>query len=351
MMKEIREAILSWFGENKRELPWRSTHDPYFIWLSEVILQQTRIEQGLPYYHRFVNRFPKVEDLANADEAEVLKLWQGLGYYNRARNLHFTAKTIVNEYDGRFPSDFHELKKLKGIGDYTASAIASMAFDQPHAVVDGNVNRVLARVFGIKEATNSTEGQKRFKQTAQELLDDQNPGTFNEAMMDFGATQCLPVNPHCGLCPLQSWCYAYHHNAIEQLPHKAPKAKKRTRYLHYLVVPSEKGIWLRKRGDRDIWRNLYDFPLIETKDNIFLDSHMLSKELAIEETPEWLGEYRHTLTHQNIVGRFYKLKHLNNDKKSLGYIFTDWDSLHKYALPRLIEKFFQEKFPDVLKNQ
>lgn len=350
MMKDIREAILRWFRENKRDLPWRSTHDPYLIWLSEVILQQTRIEQGLPYYHRFVERFPTIQDLASAEESEVLKLWQGLGYYNRARNLHYTAKTIVNHYNSEFPKDFNELKKLKGIGDYTASAVASMAFDLPHAVVDGNVNRVLARIFGIKKATNSTAGQKIFKKTAQDLLDDDNPGTFNEAIMDFGAIQCMAANPHCLICPLQSYCYAFQENVIQQLPYKAPKSQKRTRYFHYLVLPLNEGIWLKKRTEKDIWENLYDFPLIETKEDVYIGKAMLQEHLSTNLTPEWMGEYRHTLTHQNIIGRFYKLKRLNNTKKSANYTFASWKELYLYPFPRLIEKFFQKNFPNSIKN-
>jgi A/G-specific adenine glycosylase len=233
--KEISVKLLDWYKKNGRELPWRKTHDPYIIWLSEIILQQTRIEQGLPYFEKFVSKYPKVKDLANASEDEVLRLWQGLGYYSRARNLHFTAKTIVQDYQAQFPNSFNEIKALKGVGDYTASLIASVCFGVPEAVVDGNVYRVLARLFGIETPINTTKAKKEFKELANQIIDKESPGDFNQAIMDFGAMVCRPANPDCIHCIFKTVCKANQNKLQTVLPKKLPKQKSKNRNFHYFV--------------------------------------------------------------------------------------------------------------------
>src|SRR6056300_1490745 len=233
--------LILWYLQNKRDLPWRKTKNPYHVWLSEIILQQTRVAQGLDYYLKFIDAFPTVNHLANADESTVLKLWQGLGYYSRARNLHFSAKYIVKELTGEFPKTYKEIVKLKGVGDYTASAIASMCFNEPTAVVDGNVYRVLSRYFGIDTPINSSKGVKEFKAMAQELIDRNNPAIFNQAIMEFGATQCKPKNPDCGNCPFQNSCVAFGYNHIDALPVKNKSARAKKKYFNFLVFVSEDG--------------------------------------------------------------------------------------------------------------
>ncbi len=343
MEEKIQISLKKWFSRNKRKLPWRDTHDPYLIWLSEIILQQTRMAQGLPYFQRFLERFPDIFQLANAGEDEVLNLWQGLGYYNRARNLHHTAKVIAFEYNGKFPETYEELKKLKGIGDYTASAISSMAFNEPQAVVDGNVYRVLSRVFGIREPVNSTKGKKVFKEKAEALLDRLNPGAFNEALMDFGAIQCQSAEPKCAICPLQENCYAFQNNLVNNLPVKAKKLKRRTRYFYYLVMSDENGIVLRQRGDNDIWRKLYDFPLYEAQNGSEGDLKGLADKFGVPQSGLYhLGQYKHVLTHQDIIANFYHLKAINIDKNKENIIFVKWEKLENYALPRLIQNFYND---------
>ena len=259
------KLLVSWYLDNRRPLPWRSTTDPYRIWLSEIILQQTRVDQGKPYYLSFVKSFPKVEDLASASEEEVLKLWQGLGYYSRARNLHASAKYVSNVLRGIFPSNYKDLLALKGVGDYTASAIASICYGEPVAVVDGNVYRVLSRIYGIDTPINSTEGVRQFKQLAQELLDKKDPATFNQGIMEFGATHCKPQNPLCDSCHFAAKCIAYNQNRIAELPVKLKKQKVKSRHFNYLVFISDKGeTILEQRKGKGIWEGLYECPLVET---------------------------------------------------------------------------------------
>ena len=263
--KQFAKLLLNWNNtQNDRHMPWKGEKNPYFIWLSEIILQQTRVEQGLPYFLNFKQKYPTVKHLADAPEDEVMKLWQGLGYYSRARNLHETAKNIQANYNGSFPSAFDGLKKLKGVGDYTAAAIASFAFGEKKAVVDGNVIRVLARVFGIDLAADTTEGKKKFAVLAQQLIDEKAPGPYNQAIMDFGAVVCSPQNPLCDACPFQKFCIAYQQNQIEELPLKKKKTKIQERYFNYLVIKNKKEIFIRKRTDSDIWKNLYELPMFET---------------------------------------------------------------------------------------
>lgn len=302
--------VIEWYHFHRRDLPWRGIKDPYKIWLSEIILQQTKVVQGLPYYEKFVKRFPTVFDLARASEQEVLRLWQGLGYYSRARNLHACAQMVVNEYQGQFPDTYKELLKLKGVGKYTAAAIASFAFNRPDAVLDGNVYRVLSRVFGIEEDIASTRGARVFGEQANRLISQEKPADYNQGIMEFGAIQCTPVNPSCGLCPLSEGCYAYNYNAQARLPVKVKKVKVRTRHFAYWVLTDGEHYYMKERGEKDVWQGLYDFYLMERPDRP--DTEELVPELArLAEEPILLSdesaEYKHILTHQRIFAKFYQV--------------------------------------------
>lgn len=259
------KQLLVWYYQQKRDLPWRKTKDPYRIWLSEIMLQQTRVVQGSPYYEKFITHFPTIFDLAKADEENVLKLWQGLGYYSRAKNLHQTAKTIAFDYKGNFPDDYNGLLKLKGVGDYTASAIASICFGEPCAVVDGNVYRVLGRYFAVDTPINSSQGISLFKKLANQLIDKEQPATYNQAIMDFGALQCKPKNPDCERCIFADSCLAFAQKKVAELPVKINKTKIRKRFFNYLVVfDKQQKTLLNKRLEKDIWQGLFEFPLVET---------------------------------------------------------------------------------------
>ena len=279
------ETLLQWYAENRRLFLWRETKDPYKVWLSEIILQQTRTAQGTPYYERFIEAFPTVKDLAMATEDRVLKLWQGLGYYSRARNLHQTAQYIYRERKGVFPDTFQDLIALRGVGDYTASAIASICYDLPEAVVDGNVYRFLSRYFGIAIPINTKQSHREFKKKATLLMDSTQPGTFNQALMEFGALQCTPKNPSCGQCPFASSCLAFNQNKTALLPVKNTKIKVTERYFNYLVIQDQKGvIQLEKRKEKGIWQNLFQFPLVETSKTI------KNKTEFVEQLQEELGD-------------------------------------------------------------
>ena len=336
------KVLRMWYLVNRRELPWRDTRDPYFIWLSEIILQQTRISQGLDYYEKFTSRFHDVFTLARADEEEVLKLWQGLGYYSRARNLHFTAKQLVGECDGSFPRSYHELRKLKGVGDYTASAIASIAFDLPHATVDGNVYRVLSRYFGIDTPINESKGIKEFKELAQALLDTEDPGTHNQALMEFGATLCTPKKPGCDQCPLKDSCQALSQGKVGDLPVKLKKTKIKKRHFNFVVLDQgRKNTKLLKRKDRDIWMHLYQFPMIETSgivedfgaiEHWVREDFQLKKNYSIQKFNE--RPVAHKLTHQHIYCDFWILR---TDESLSGTV--EWEELEHRALPVVLQNF------------
>lgn len=335
------KQLIYWYLQNKRNLPWRSTFNPYTIWLSEIILQQTRVDQGMSYYLKFIKKFPTVYDLAAASEEQVLKLWQGLGYYSRARNLHFSAKYIVNELNGEFPTTYNELLKLKGVGDYTASAIASICFNEPTAVVDGNVYRVLARYFGMDTAINSSAGIKEFKQLAQQLIDEENPGTHNQAIMEFGALMCKPNNPDCTICPLNNSCYALSKSSVKDLPVKEKKAKIKTRHFNYIVVQSSDHKTKIVKRETGIWQNLYEFPLVETSnfmDEKQLIEHEIFKELFtnMETTVELFDKevLVHKLTHQHIYAKFWVVTTTSSANFELS-----WDAVKKYPVPALIDNF------------
>jgi len=307
-------ALITWYTQHKRPLPWRETNNPYAIWLSEVILQQTRVNQGLPYYQTFVSKYPTITDLANASEDEVLRDWQGLGYYSRARNMHHTAKFIAAERNGNFPTTYQELVKLKGIGPYTAAAIASFAFKEPVAVLDGNVFRVLARVYGLADDIASPAGKKAFQVLADSLISRTEPDIYNQAIMEFGAIQCTPNMPDCLFCPLQQTCFAFLNGLVAALPHKSKAKASRERYFHYLVLQWEDQYYLRKRTQTDIWQGLYDFYLQET-DTPDLPNDILMQELQLltsAETKPVVKEvskiYKHVLTHQKVYAKFYLIQ-------------------------------------------
>lgn len=350
-MKHFSDILIRWYAIHKRDLPWRNTRDPYLIWLSEIILQQTRVDQGMAYYLKFASEFPTVRHLAEADSDKVMKLWQGLGYYSRARNLHAAAKTISTGYQGRFPSAYSDILSLKGVGDYTAAAIASFAFGKPHAVVDGNVYRVLARVFGIETPIDSTAGKKEFSLLANELLDKNDPGTYNQAVMEFGAVQCKPVSPDCPSCPLKNHCYAFAEKKVAELPLKAKKTKVRDRYFNYIVLAHKNKTIINKRTAKDIWNNLHDFPLIETaadmEEAAFLNStgwkDIIGKnKYTVRSVSSY---YRHILSHQRIYARFWEIETAAPLERMIlpGAVVIRQEEIHSYAVPRLIELYLEKK--------
>ncbi|WP_421806536.1 A/G-specific adenine glycosylase [Flagellimonas sp.] len=335
--------ILNWYREHQRDLPWRQTRDPYRVWLSEIILQQTRVAQGMPYYLSFVETFPTVYDLAEAPEEQVLKLWQGLGYYSRARNLHTTAKMVVTEFDGQFPHTYEELKTLKGVGDYTASAIASFCFDVPEPVVDGNVYRVLSRYFGVDIPINSTEGITYFKELAREVMDAENIRDYNQGIMEFGAIQCAPKKPYCQLCPLQESCVALKENKVDILPIKLNKTKVRNRYFNYLVWLDGNGnTVLEQRKGKGIWQNLYQFPLLETDGP--LEDAEIEEKMKVNHTTveiETLSLYNnepivHKLSHQHLHTQFWILKTSHILEEGI-----PWKKIHDFPVPVLIADFIK----------
>lgn len=345
---KFSNTLIFWYLKNNRALPWRKIKDPYFIWLSEIMLQQTKIAQGLSYYLKFTVVFPTVFDLAKADESTVLKMWQGLGYYSRARNLHFTAKQIANELNGKFPETYKELIKLKGIGDYTASAISSICFNEPTAVVDGNVYRVLSRYFGIKTPINASSGIKEFKALAQTLIDKTQPGTFNQAIMDFGALHCKPQNPLCETCVFADSCVALEKKLTKELPVKEREIKVRKRYFNFLVIKtSDNKTILSERKGKGIWQGLYQFPLIETEKTINKNKLILSEEysnLFPSETSISLfnkKEIVHKLSHQHLYTQFWIVK-----TKKISKATIEWNEIEKYPVPILIANYldaFQDK--------
>lgn len=340
----ITKIITNWYSINKRCLPWRQTKTPYFIWLSEIILQQTKVSQGLPYYEAFVANYPNIFELAKAKESDVLKLWQGLGYYSRARNLLATAKYIVSELNGIFPNNFKDLIKLKGVGDYTASAIASICFGETTAVVDGNVYRVLSRFYGINTPINSSKGIKEFKELSQQLIDKKHPSDYNQAIMEFGAVQCKPKNPNCNICPLLQNCFAFHKNRIEELPVTLKKTKVKQKYFNFLVFITEDNTTiLEKRLGKGIWQNLYQFPLIETKKSIAFDAFekLLENHDLVTGAPFNLSLYNkdeiiHKLSHQHLYSKFWIVNVENLKVKGIPFI-----SIHDYPVPVLISNFIK----------
>ena len=336
--------LVSWYQDCKRDLPWRNTVNPYHIWLSEIILQQTRVLQGMPYYLAFLKAFPTIEDLASASENKVLKMWQGLGYYSRARNLHYTAKDIVNNFGGEFPKDHKKILEFKGIGSYTAAAITSFAFDMPYAVVDGNVIRVLSRVFGVSIPFDTSAGKKEFQYLAQELLIEKEVAIYNQAIMEFGALQCKPKSPDCSSCPMQDFCVAYATDSVAELPVKSKKIKVKDRFLYYLFIEQEDDIFLGKRKS-GIWTGLYEFP--------FLEFLIKMNEKQVMQSDEWLrifsnstcevksvsSEFIHILSHQKIHAQFWHIKASSVVLNE--YELISKNSLFNFPVSRLTEKYFE----------
>lgn len=348
-MSGISQIINNWYEQNKRDLPWRDSGDPYIIWISEIILQQTRVNQGINYFYRFIERFPDIYSLASATTDEVLKMWQGLGYYSRARNLHFTAQQIVKEYDGKIPDNYNNLIKLKGIGEYTAAAIASIAFNKPEPVLDGNVFRVLSRLYGISESTQKSGGKKIFMQKAHELIVSENPGLFNQAIMEFGALQCIPKNPDCLSCDLQLYCYALKNDLVNDLPVKKQKIKQQNRFLHFLYIKYNNNTYIEQRKENDIWKLLYQFPVIETKKSCSFDQLVKSNQwhhffnntkILIKSISD---EKIHLLTHQRLYAKFYMIEiEQPNHFLTENYLEISIKKFRKLSVPRLIEKYLTE---------
>ncbi len=348
---EFSKKLITWYLQNKRTMPWRETKDPYYIWLSEIILQQTRVAQGLPYYLSFTKAFPTVFDLAKATEDEVLKLWQGLGYYSRARNLHETAKYVANELNGVFPDNYKDLLKLKGVGDYTASAIASICYKEAVPVVDGNVYRVLSRYFGIDTPINSTKGIREFKELAVELMDHDEPANYNQAIMEFGALQCKPKNPSCIICPINDSCEGLKKGKQDVLPVKLKKLKVKKRYFNYLVFSvNDQQTVIQQRNGKGIWKGLYEFPLIEGEhyDLQSIISDPTFKEF-INDTDYELISYQkeaivHKLSHQHLYTRFYVINMDSLPKIIDSHKVVSFEEIHKYPVPILLGNFVESFF-------
>lgn len=345
-LMDFKSFLIAWYNKNKRDLPWRNTTDPYLIWIAEIILQQTRVAQGLGYYLRFTSEFPTVFDLANANEDKVLKVWQGLGYYTRARNLQKAAKRIVKQYKGKLPGSYDELITIEGIGPYSAGAIASFAFKQVVPAIDGNVYRVMARIFGVFSSPHTSKGKKEFFNLVLELMDRRHPDVFNQALLDFGALQCTPLAPKCDDCPFREYCYAYRNNVIDSLPLKPKRNVPRDRYFNYIMMVYGYDTFISKRKGNDIWVSLYEFPLIET--------NTLINEGEVAMLTEWRTIFRgvnvkvkhvsppvkHVLSHQTIYARFFIVE-LNEVPRFVkkNFIQTPKSELDAYSIPTLIDSY------------
>ena len=342
----LSSILIDWYNINKRDLPWRNTTDPYLIWLSEVILQQTRVDQGYAYFNKFVETYPTVELLANAEEDEVLKLWQGLGYYSRARNLHSTAKFIVNEYNGVFPSEYKDVLNLKGIGEYTAAAIVSFAYNHPYAVVDGNVYRVLSRIFAIDEPIDNGRGKRVFNELAMVLLDKSNAGIHNQAIMEFGSLQCTPISPNCADCPASTLCLAYAQGEVSRYPVKIGKVKNRKRYFNYFDIRVGDFMYLHKRTDKDIWQGLYELPLVESERSLTNDELCGVKGFRDlfptgEIRVRHITQMKHVLSHQTIYATFYQVEIPGNLLIDEKYLKIKIEEVDLYPVSRLSHKYLE----------
>lgn len=346
----LNNQIINWYNENKRDLPWRKTKDPYLIWISEIMLQQTRVATAIDYFNRFTKRFPTVNELAKAQEQEVLNLWQGLGYYSRARNLHHSAKTIHTIYKGVFPDTYKDILQLKGVGTYTAAAISSFAYNLPYAVLDGNVFRVLARLYGIETAIDGTEGKKLFQSIATETMGNATPEIYNQAIIEFGALQCIPKSPNCDTCPVKTNCFAYKHNIVDKLPVKSKQIKLKNRYFYYLFLSCSNQFAIEKREGKDIWKNMYQYPLIESDKELSIENLINAKQwinifgdtnLVIQ---SFSDNIVHKLTHQNINCRFVHVEisedYLNKNER---FIFIDKKESEQYPFPKLIYEHIEKQ--------
>ncbi len=348
-MKNFSKRLIGWYQKNKRDLPWRGLHDPYPVWLSEIILQQTRVDQGMSYYFKFLELFPTVHHLAAATEDQVLKAWQGLGYYSRARNLHATARMVVKNYKGKFPQSYAELLKLKGIGPYTAAAIASFCYNEKTAVVDGNVMRVLARLHGMHEPVDSVEGINKMKQLAAECLDQKDPGTYNQAIMEFGAMHCTPYQPKCSSCPFEIDCVALQSDTVSMLPIKGKKTAVKDVWFYYFFITHGPNVYMKRRNAEGIWKGLHDFPCTESdkpmKDEEvteeFLTQNKLASKAVVHDISE---EYVHILSHRKIRAKFIEIKTTKAWKTAPeGTFEAQIADIEKYGVPRLIDKYLKSK--------
>lgn len=343
----FRNKLLQWNEKfNCRNMPWKGEKNPYYIWLSEIILQQTRVEQGMEYYNRFIEKYPSVRQLASANDTEVFKLWEGLGYYSRCRNLLVTARYISFENNGNFPDTYAGLLSLKGVGPYTAAAIASFAYNQPHAVVDGNVYRVLARFFGIETPVDSPSGKSMFTALANDLLDKKKPGVYNQAIMDFGASVCKPKLPLCDQCPMNKQCFAFRDNKVSVLPVNEKKKRTRTRFFNYILVEFNKRIFVRKRNDKDIWQNLHELVLHESNDDKLSENQLAALALG-DEVPAYLVRHKpvvikQQLTHQLIISRFIHIS-LEQPVSIPGYDLLGPKELSKLPFPKTINSYLQSR--------
>ena len=329
-MNNFSTKLTNWYHNHKRDLPWRNTRDPFKIWLSEIILQQTRVDQGLSYYHKFIDRFSSVKDLAKASEDEVLSLWQGLGYYSRGRNLRKAAIQVMEEFNGVFPKDSVNLKKLKGIGDYSSAAISSFSNDEKIAVVDGNVYRVLSRIFNISTPIDTGQGKKEFNTLANALISSIDPARHNQAIMEYGATVCTPKKPLCNNCIFSDQCEALNNNLVYSLPVKSKKIKKSTRHFHFEFILKENKVLLQKRDEKGIWANMFQLPLTETT----------SDQSPFSEKIELNWQCKHVLSHQNLFCKFY----ISNDNSSREGIWIELNQVEKYAIPKVIDNFLSQYF-------
>jgi len=353
--KHFTRVLLQWYPENKRELPWRNTQNPYIIWLSEIILQQTRVAQGLPYFNKFLEKYPTVKDLAAASDEDILRMWQGLGYYSRARNLHACAKQVVGHMEGQFPRTYAELLGLKGVGSYTAAAIASFAYKEKVAVVDGNVYRLLSRYFGISDDIGTPQGKKRFEILANQLIPADQPDIFNQAIMEFGALQCTPKNPDCEVCPLKESCFAQKQEMISLLPVKEKKVKVRSRnFIYYHIICGEH-FMVKKRGGKDIWEGLHDFPMEEVED---LLSYKISNSAYVNDFRNLEADilfepeinYKHILTHQRIFSTFVGINiapeymdQLHHWASRKGWMLITREMFEELGKPKLIVNYLNDK--------
>jgi A/G-specific adenine glycosylase len=344
----LTESLLSWYEQHRRPLPWRETRDPYTVWLSEVILQQTRVSQGMPYFLRFRETYPDVQSMAAASEQDILKLWQGLGYYSRARNMHSAAKEVVGNHGGIFPQTAAGLKKLKGVGDYTAAAIASICYGEAVPVVDGNVMRVISRLYALDVPADSGQGRSRITELAGGLMNAGHPGTFNQAVMELGSLVCSPKNPSCDRCPLAFGCQALKMKSAEKFPIMLPKKAAVIRHIDYLVIRFRRGnnesVLMRKRSGKDIWKNMYDFPSVELQGEA--GPGAIAAGLAELGIPDAGGHTYHIstsvvhlLSHRRLIVRFITLNASVEPKILPGLEAIPLSGIHSLPLPRLIEKF------------
>jgi len=345
----ISSKLIEWYNVHRRILPWRGITDPYRIWISEIILQQTRVNQGLDYYNRFIERFPDVHSLASADEQEVLKYWQGLGYYSRARNLHATARIIETKFGGKFPENYETILSLRGIGEYTAAAIASMAFGAPYPVVDGNVFRFLSRLFAVDEPIDTGKGKKRFTELAGLILRPSQAGLFNQAMMEFGALQCIPVSPDCSACPFETQCATHASGKINDFPVKQNKTKIKTVYLYYFHIRSGNHIYLKKRKEKGIWQNLYEFPMIESETPLEWEELITTDDFKalfpLAEPAHFrlvLKNQKHVLTHRILYASFYEVEIEKTTQSLAKFTLVLPDNIDDYPIHRLMQIYLEK---------